>query len=267
MNIFKVNHLAAFTFSLLLGMTCFSFSAKAQYGGSNSFTNLVIRHNIERSMLSNRVFNNMRANDMLRKDGSTINSTAPKATPKPISVFEASTQRIVTKEVQDQTTKELYEHVLCNYENVAHKDGFIPNDMAYALNYYLIHNYIIYHNLYYQPEVNPNDPMAVVWEMARQQQTQLDVAYERSIHRQFQQFIEGNDHFKNMTNAQKQEVAESLAVTTGMLWMLYADYLKTKDTSAYPEIQKTAYNNLKMLLGENADVDKLKVGYTGMSFE
>ncbi len=271
MNIFKINGFILLFFSTLLTV-CFSFTANAQYGGGNSFSNMVIRHNIERNTLNNRILNNMRANKMLRDNNSnntTTTAPTPKAPPRAVSIFDASNQRVVTKGVQDKTTRDLYEHVLCNYENVAHKDGFIPNDMAYALNYYLIHNYIIYHNLYKQEETNPNDPMAIAWEMARQmqRQNQLDVAYERAIHNQFQQFIETNAFFTSMNNSQKQEVAESLAVTTGMLWMLYADYLKTKNEAAYPEIRQTAYDNLKALLGENVDVNKLKVGYTGMRFE
>lgn len=273
MNIFKINGFALLIVSTLL-TTFGSFTANAQYGGSNSFSNMVIRHNIQRSNLNNRILNNMRANKMIRdsynnKKGidNTATTPAPKAPPRAVSIFDASPQRVVTKGVQDQTTKALYEKALCSYENVAHKDGFIPNDIAYALNYYLVHNYVIYHNLFGEVENASDDPLVYLQQSYAKKSMQVQLSYEHAVHGQFQQFIESNAYLKNMNNEQKQEVAESLAVTTGMLWMLYADFLKTKDYSAYPEIRQTAYDNLKALLGENVDVNKLKVGYTGMRFE
>ena len=273
MNIAKIN---GFVFIISTLLTTFgSLTANAQYGGSNSFSNMVIRHNIQRNNLNNRILNNMRANKMIRDNynerkginTNSSNTSTPKAPPRAVSIFDASPQRIVTKGVTDQTTKALYEEALCSYENVAKKDGFMSNDIAYALNYYLVHNYVIYHNLYGEVENASDDPLIYLQQSYAKKSMQVHLSYEHAVHQQFQQFIEVNEYFKSMNNAQKQEVAESLAVTTGMLWMLYADFLKTKDYSVYPEIRQTAYDNLKALLGENVDVNKLRVGFSGMRFE
>lgn len=271
MNNLKINAFVLLIISTLL--TVFgSSSVNAQYGGSKSFSNMVIRHNIQRNNLNNRILNNMRANKMIRDNyneskGINPNSSTSKAPPRAVSIFDASPQRIVTKGVTDQTTIALYEEALCSYENVAHKDGFIPNDIAYALNYYLVHNYVIYHDLFGEIQNASDDPLIYLQQSYAKKSMQVQLSYEHAVHQQFQQFIEANAYFKGMNNTQKQEVAESLAVTTGMLWMLYADYLKTKNQAAYPEIRQTAYNNLKALLGENVDVNKLRVGFSGMRFE
>lgn len=267
MNIIKRKSLWNILILVLISISSFSVPTFAQYSNP-SFSNLVIRHNIERSMLSNRVFNNMMANKMLKdKYSKTTKTPSPKVLPKKVNVFEPAIERIVTKNVEDPTTKALYEATLCSYENVAYKDGFQPNDIAYALNYYVVHNYVMYHDLYGIPVSKSNDPLDYLKKKYERDALQVRLSYEHAIHRQFQAFIENHPNFRQMTDRQKQEVAESLVVTTGMLWMLYENYLTKNDKALLPEIQQNALKNLQDLLGKSADASRLKLGYTGMSFQ
>ncbi|HVE59868.1 MAG TPA: DUF6683 family protein, partial [Pyrinomonadaceae bacterium] len=194
---------------------------------------------INNQIYSTRVFNGVVANSMLRKssDGKTNrqNQTkSPNKTAADYSVFKATPNNSLPKQLSGKSsnkaeTEQALNSFVSLYQQTAQKDGFPSNDLAYAFEYFVVNNYQIYHDLVDLPA--DKDPRAKrakdgferIQILNQKKLLQVSINQERAIYRQFKEMLASNAEIQKMTELQKQEASELLAIMFGVN---FAGYMK-----------------------------------------
>ena len=92
----------------------------------------------------------------------------------------------------------------------------------------------------------------------------VTIPQERVIYEQFRRALSENAEVKKMTDAQKQEVTEVLAVLTGMAYLQFSQGSLIKSAEQMEKGRQTARANLEKLAGVSAD--NVKITNNGLEF-
>lgn len=232
---------------------------------------------INKTTTLNNILSNKRATDMSQKamKGKSVGAakgktatTATKAAVQP-TVFKTSASilpQTLSKGGNNET--KFFESLLDLYKQTAAKDGFPANDLAYAAEYFVVNNYHIYNDLMALPY--EKDPWAKRGKnmterltlINQKKQLMVTLYQERAIYDQFRETLGANPQIAKMTDAQKQEMAEMLAITFGVAYTAYMKGIDDDDDRTAEKGRQLAKQGLEKLLG--VSVDQIKISNKGL---
>lgn len=274
-----MRHPAALLMSL--GMLC-AFSAPArlaQAQGMQSPGQWYINQNI----YSTRVFNGVIANSMIdaKRKAPVAGGNAQTATtatqPVDITRFAPAGARIAPARMASRhaetpdaqrAAQTRYDAHLDLYERTARNDGYPSNDLAYAYQYFVVNAYQVYHDLVNVPlDRDPylrraRDGFERITLAARKRQAQVSAAQERAIYGQFRRELGASAEVQRMSDAEKQEATEMLAISFGVTFEGYMRAIDSGDDRLREEARRAARTGLEKMLGR--PVEKIRVGYNGL---
>lgn len=235
---------------------------------------------VNNQMYSMRVFNGMVANSMLNKrvKGGGAAGAGSKATPSVkanATTFKESADSPLLKTLARKAngqntadTEKALRSLIALYKETARKDGYASNDLAYALEYYVVNNYHIYHDLLDLPaDKDPRirrgkDSLERVELIERKRQEQITPLQERAVYNQFKAMLNENPEVRKMTDAQKQEATELLAVMFGMNLARYMQGINAGDDTVAADARRMAKEGLEKLLG--APISSIRINESGL---
>lgn len=220
-----------------------------------------------------RVFNGMVGNSMLRKGGKTSSSKRP---PSPNAAnpgrFRAGPNILppkLSKNAGDQgQTQRMLDEFIGLYKQTAAKDGFPANEVAYAFQYFVVNNYQIYHDLIDVPaELDPRarrakDGFERIQILSEKKLLQVSPFQEKVIFEQFRGVMAQNPELAKMTDSQKQEASEVLAIMFGVNFAVYMQGIRNRDDALANQARQAARDGLEKLLG--APIDRIKITNGGL---
>ncbi len=243
-------------------------------------TNTMVTQHIQRTMLSNQIFNNVMANEALKSGKRrTGRSYSKKANRLSLGVTGFNKQKRVlpsslvtnfngSKEQKTQIYS-YYNRLLDIYEQTAAKDGFPSNDLAYGFEYFIVNNYIIYHNLNDKradkAKIDRDDPLGSLQKSYVREVQKVTPLEELKIYNQFRSLLQSNPNTKKLTNAQKQQFTELLAILTSGNALVYANGVNNQNDQFITKAQEMARKSLEQLTGKSAD--NIVINDNGLSFK
>jgi hypothetical protein len=267
--------------SLLLIFLLVNISPQAQI-----MTNPVQDY-INKTNLLNNILSNKRATDMSQKAQPKSKSTnqgtvkAPAQADSPavpeLTKFNHTGQAILPKLLAEKSAsaipkqksaEQFFTSFLDLYEKTARKDGFPPNDLAYALEYFVVNTYMTYHDLHdvefnKDPRVKRGkdsfDRLTIINE---KKLLQVTLTQERAIYNQFKTFLSENPAIQKMTDREKQELTELLAIMFGTGFRAYLLGVSSEDDKAIEQARQTAKMYLERITG--TAVERIKISNDGV---
>lgn len=231
---------------------------------------------INNQIYSTRVFNGVVANSMLRKGASRSRQTPTKGANKPATdytSFRAQPNFVLPKQLSEKSanrneTEQILNTFVTLYRQTAQKDGFPPNDLAYAFEYFVVNNYQIYHDLVELPaDKDPRarrakDGFERIQILNQKRLAQVSIGQERTIYNQFREVLAANAEIQKMTDAQKQEASELLAIMFGVNFAGYMKGINEGDERLTEQARQLAKEGLEKLLG--VPVGQIKITNNGL---
>src|SRR5215204_1501760 len=233
---------------------------------------------INNQIYSTRVFNGVVANSMLRKGagGKSTRQTAAKTnktTAVDYTAFRAAPNNSLPKLLSAKSAaKSETEHLLNSFVNLykqtAQKDGFPANDLAYAFEYFVVNNYQIYHDLVeLAADKDPRarrakDGFDRIKILNEKRLLQVSIGQERTIYNQFREVLAANADIQKMSDAQKQEASELLAIMFGVNFAGYMKGINDGDEQLTEQARQLAKEGLEKLLG--VPVRQIKITNNGL---
>ncbi|HEY0460716.1 MAG TPA: DUF6683 family protein [Pyrinomonadaceae bacterium] len=232
---------------------------------------------INNQIYSTRVFNGVVANSMLRKGGTTSRRTESKQANKTAvdyTTFKSAPDNILPARlsakpgVKAGETAQILNSFVNLYRQTAQKDGFPANDLAYAFEYFVVNNYQIYHDLIELPA--DKDPRAKrakdgferIQILNDKKLRQVSINQERAIYNQFREVLAANADIQKMSDAQKQEAAELLAIMFGVNFAGYMKGINDNDAPLTEQTRGLAKEGLEKLLG--VSIEQIKITNNGL---
>jgi hypothetical protein len=237
---------------------------------------------INNQIYSTRVFNGVVANSMLGKTGKgdaragadksgnagpAADPTAFRETPG-FSLSKVLAGRASANGQSPQQAQRMFESYVALYKQTAEKDGFPSNDLAYAFEYFVVNNYHIVHDLMDVPyEKDPRakrgkDGFERITIMSEKKLLQVTIPQERAIYDQFRESLGKNPEILRMTDAQKQEAAELMAIMFGVNYAAYMNGINAENEAATEQARQMARQGLEKLLG--VPVGRIRVTNSGL---
>ena len=244
---------SSFFASVILLLTGFIFSTEAQtYVPPNMFDNPIL----QRSMVNNNIIatgiNGLIRSQMMRntRGGRT---TRKSAVADPTS-FNNSPANSLTKTLTDKSANNpeqqkqaemIFDACVKSYWETARDDNFPGNDLAYGFEYFVVNNYHLYKDIFktldnyrYDLTKAPNF---------------IYYSREKAIYGQFRQMLGGNPEIKKLSDKQKQQYTEMLAIMTKMSLLMYESGRKNSDEKLMEKARLMAKSNLESLFQTDAD--------------
>jgi len=232
---------------------------------------------INQQIYSTRVFNGVIANSMLDatrgKGAGGTNGGAAAPAPRDVTRFtpqaaSLAPARLAAREGGDPRARERYESFVALYAQVARKDGFPANDLAYAYEYFVVNGYHIWHDLLDVPtDRDPylrgaRDGFERIELAARKRQQQVAMSEERAIYEQFRHQLGASAEVQRMSDAEKQEAAEMLAISYGVAYEGYMRAIDTGDEALREDARRSTRLGLEKMLGR--PIERIRIGYGGL---
>jgi len=234
---------------------------------------------INNQIYSTRVFNGVVAGSMFRKNTPTTRQNrSPQANKSAAAdtMFKAAPESILPKIWAEKSganrreTGQILDSFVRLYRQTAQKDGFPANDLAYAFEYFVVNNYQLYHDLIeLPPDKDPRakrakDGFERIQILNQKKLLQVTPSQERAIFNQFREVLAANPEIRKMSDAQKQEAAELLAIMFGINFAVYMQGVNEGDEKLTAEARALAKVGLEKLLG--APVGRIKITNGGLEF-
>jgi hypothetical protein len=237
---------------------------------------------INQNLYSTRVFNGVIANSMLDASRGAKGAGAAAATGsgdarRDVTRFAPAAARLAparfasrsaaTPEARRAAQAEYDAHVDL-YEKTAGNDGFPADDLAYAYQYFVVNSYQVHHNLvslpldrdpYLRGAIDGFDRIALA---GRKRAEQVTPQQERAIYEQFREQLGGSAEVQRMTDAEKQEAAEMLAITFGVTYAAYLRGVEAGDMAMVDEARRAAQTGLEKMLGR--PMERIRVSARGL---
>ena len=227
---------------------------------------IMTQNNINAAMISGMIRSNMMKNSSGK--GSAKRAAANRTPADPLGFSPAAANSVIkplalqmSEKGNTQALKEaeqIFQQALKIYGDRAKEDKFPSNDIAYAFEYFLVNNFHIHHDVlagtanvaYYDISQIPN---FVNWKQ------------EQTLYQQFRQMLGSDAKFKNLTNKEKQQFTETLAIMTGIPWMIYQNGIDNDDPKLVRQAQEMARENLKNLF--ETSPNNIVINDNGISFK
>jgi hypothetical protein len=234
---------------------------------------------INNQIYSTRVFNGVVANSMLRKsaDGKSTrqNSAKNDKTAPDFTVFKAAPTNSLPKQFaakitgnNQRETEQLFDSFISLYKQTGQKDRFPANDLAYAFEYFVVNNYQIYHDLIdLPPDKDPRakrakDGFERIQILNEKKLLQVSIDQEKTIYKQFKDLLGANPEIQKMTDSQKQEASEMMAILFGVNFAGYMKGINEGNEQLTEQSRKLAKEGLEKLLG--VPIDRVKITNNGL---
>lgn len=165
-------------------------------------------------------------------------------------------------------SEKFFAEMVALYEQTARKDGFPPHDLGYALEYFLVNSYMTYHDLHdveYSKDPRAKkgkdgfDRIAI---MNEKKLLKVTLNQERAIYQQCKAALAANPAVNRMSDRQKQELTEALAITFGLNLKDYLEAVNRENEPAIERARQQAKVNLEKLTGR--PVNAIKIGANGL---
>jgi hypothetical protein len=223
--------------------------------------------------------NSTAAGSKVRSRNSNSQNTAAE-TAKSVTAFSPASGRILPARLSGATGKsateisnarQIFDMFLSNYEKTAFNDGFPPNDLAYGFSFFIVNNYIIYHDLQEKSPADKalmspsGDPLLAMQHSYSKKAGAVTSTAEKAVYQQVKTFLSANPAITKLTDRQKQEFTEMLAIVTVTNYYTYEMAGKNKNAEVYAKAQSAAKQSLEKLLG--APADKIKITAQGLEYK
>jgi hypothetical protein len=259
----------------LIAVLAMAMSGRAQIG-----TNPVQDY-IDKTQLLNNILSNKRATDQSQKlqtQSHTQKRLAPRAaSPVEPTKFTPSSAAVLPQLLVEKTggdavrqreARQFFDSLLSLYRQTAQKDGFPSNDLAYAFEYFVVNSYLTYHDLHdvaYEkdPRVKRSaDPLERLQLLAEKKAMKVTLTQERAVYDQFRDLLAANGQVRSLSDRQKQEITELLAIMLGVNLAMYMQGVNAENEPAMEQARQSARANLEKLIG--APIDAIKIGNGGL---
>lgn len=232
---------------------------------------------INQNIYSTRVFNGVIANSMIDATRTAPGAAAAAVTTRDVTSFARSTPRLAPSRLAARgpggpatrrTTETYYDAQLTLYEKTAMNDRFPSNDLAYAYQYFVVNSYHVYHDLVAVPADrdpylrNAIDGFDRITLASRKRLAQITPYQERALYEQFRQQLGASPEVQKMTDAEKQEAAEMLAIGFGITFDAYIRGIDTGDEALLADARRAAKTGLEKMLGR--PIDQIRIGNLGL---
>ena len=228
---------------------------------------------INKTTLLNNILSNMRAIELSQKaqNGGKVEKSKPEAQLVKPTEFIHSGSPLLPGKIAARTGPQSQQYLtglISLYEQTARKDGFPPHDLAYALEYFVVNSYMTYHDLHdveyaKDPRVKRGKDMFDRLSIINEKKTLKVTLYqERAVYQQFKATLGSNAAVLHMTDQQKQEVTELLAITFGVNFKAYMDAVNREDDRAIELARQQARANLEKLTG--SPIERIKISASGI---
>lgn len=157
------------------------------------------------------------------------------------------------------------------YEQTAKKDGFPSDDLAYALEYFVVNSYMTVHNLHeveYEkdPDVKKGKDMFERLTIINRKKTErITPAWERTVYGQLKTTLGEAPAVRSMSDVQKQELTELLAITLGLNLKTYMEGVNQGDDRMMDQTRQAASNYLEKLTG--APIARIRIDARGLQVQ
>lgn len=229
---------------------------------------------INNQIYSTRVFNSTIGTSMA--SGVRAGASAGAATPRDVTAYVATTsvlparlsQRSATTPEGRRTAQRMFEEQLQLYHATAKKDGFPSTDLAYAYTYFVVNHYLVAHDLIDVPiDRDPflrsdRDGFERIELAAKKRAMQVDAMGERSVFEQLRTRLADVPAVRGMTDAEKQEAAESMAIAFGVNYRADLDGVMRGDEALASTARRVSREALERLLGQ--PIDRIRIGSAGL---
>lgn len=171
-------------------------------------------------------------------------------------------------EIRD--AKQTFDMLLDRYEQTARTDGFPATDLAYGFEFFIVNNYQVYNDVFnlspadkalMQPSGNP---LLALQHRYSKQASAVSPTAEKALYQQIKTFLSANPAIAKLTDRQKQEFTEMLAIVTMTNFHMYETAGKNNDAEAFAKVQSTAKQMLEKMFG--VSIDKIKITAKGLEF-
>jgi hypothetical protein len=211
----------------------------------------------------------------------TSNSRTPPPvkTAKSVTAFDLAGGRILPTQLSNaagksaaeiREAKQTFDMFLDRYEKTALTDGFPSNDLAYGFELFIVNNYNIYNDLLEQSPADkalmaPNgDPLLALQRSYSTKARFVTMTAEKAVYQQIKTFLSANPAIVKLTDRQKQEFTEMLAIVSMTNFYMYETAGKNNDAKAFAKAQSAAKQSLENMLSVSAD--KIKITAKGLEF-
>ncbi len=269
-------------FALLLLGLILSISARAQ------ITINPVQDYINKTTILNNILSNKRAVEMSQKtqtngktggSGKAGGANSAKAGPvaDPTLFNRAASGYLMPARLagasggdaaKQRESEKFFASLLGLYEQTAKKDGFPANDLAYAMEYFIVNMYLTYHDLHDVPyEKDPRvkrgkdmfDRLTIINE---KKLLMVSPYQERAVYNQIKGLLSQNPDIQKLTDQQKQEVTEVLAIMFGINYTAYMKGVNAEDARMIEQAHQSAKSHLEQLLGK--PIGQIKIGNNGL---
>jgi hypothetical protein len=260
--------------TLLVIATLTAATARAQIMSSP------VQDYINKTTLLNNILSNSRATGMSQRaqtNGQSANRAASGTAAAPAatafrhagrSILPARLAERGTTAVEKQQMQNFFESQLELYNRTATTDGFPPNELAYAMEYFVVNSYMIVHDLHDVPyEKDPRvkrgtgsfDRLKILSEKKALKPT---ITQQRAVYRQMQDVLAANPGVTRLSDAEKQEMTEMLAIAFGMNYAAYMRGVNAEDERVISQARDASRTQLERLLG--APISRIRIDDTGV---
>jgi hypothetical protein len=201
----------------------------------------------------------------LRSRSNTNNRTVKNQVVAPVdyTAFKAVERRLpkmFAQSAKDNTgqTEKLLNSFLDLYEQTARKDEFPANDLAYAFNYFVVNTYMTAKDSFWHQQGNLDRDME--WYKYR-----IFPDQETAIYKQYKEALSSNPEIKKMTDQQKQEFTEMLAIMTNINYTAYSKGLEKGDEKMVNQARESAKQTLEKFFG--VSIDRLVFSKEGLTIK
>jgi hypothetical protein len=163
-----------------------------------------------------------------------------------------------------QEAKIVLSSFLSLYQRTAARDGFPANDLAYGFAYFVVNSYMTLHELHQVPGDNRGkDRLDRVARILEKRAAAPQPSQKRAIYRQLKAALSRREEIQTMTDRQKQELTEGLAVLCGAHYTRYLRAVERGNDAQIEKARQEAGRSLEKILGVAAD--RVRITNAGLS--
>jgi hypothetical protein len=266
-----MNRLSIFAF-LLIGTVTQSANAQLQNPVQYHFYQQMHSMQQFQKMAGNAMVDKMRKDALAKKSGKQ-SSGSDTETVRPAKIYpttykEAAANSIASKyRESDESSAAALDAMIADYKKDALREGYEANDLAFAMQYYVINNFNIYNNLVEMPaDLDPDvrkakDRFDRILVLQNKQSYRVSPYGEKLVYQQFKAAIQSDPGMGALSDADKQQFTEALAIMTLFSFTSYNVAIVKKDDDGIDEARDIARQSLEQMF--NMPVDKIHISSLG----
>ena len=236
-----------------------SGAAAAQMYNPNQYSNPVIQKMYYNQMMTTKAIGGLIQIHMMKagsrgggkgKTGNAVKTSATQFRATGVEIISDQALAQIAKSPKDkQELEAFFNQCLKLYTTTASKDRFPANDLAYALNYFLVNNYHVYKNVLEGMDRYESYGVLDVTKVPNY----IYSSREQAVYNQFRSALAANPAITKLSDAEKEKFTGQMAIMTGVSLLTYKAALDAKNREGILAAQKTARQNLENLLGTSPD--------------